>query len=365
MTISTSEARSSATRSARRPPAPRASTPAALRPLDGALARVRAAGGLRRRRPPRTPWPGWRRTLARRAHPRAMWPDARSAIVLGHELWPGPRSPGGPGRPRPAAAISVYAQGDDYHELIKGRLKALAGWVTAAARRRGEGVRRHRAPDGKAAGRPGRAGLAGQAHQPGLARLRLLAVPGRHPDQPRPGAGRAARRPLRRLPRLPRHLPDPRLSRALSARRPRLPLLPDHRARRSDPRPLSRGHGQPHLRLRRLPGGLPVEQVRGRSPPRQRCSARTACAPRPWPIWPPSTKRPSARCFASSAVKRIGRDRFVRNVLYAIGNSGDPALRPDAAAHLDAPDETLRDAAAWAVRRLDALMETSRAPSEH
>ncbi len=69
--------------------------------------------------------------------------------------------------------------------------------------------------------------------------------------------------------------------------------------------------------------------------------------------------------FAGQPVKRIGRDRFVRNVLYAIGNSGDPALRPDAAAHLDAPDETLRDAAAWAVRRLDALMETSRAPSEH
>ena len=38
-----------------------------------------------------------------------------------------------------------------------------------------------------------------------------------------------------------------------------------------------------------------------------------------------STTRPSAPLFAKSPVKRIGRDRFVRNVLYAIGNSGDAA----------------------------------------
>jgi epoxyqueuosine reductase len=56
--------------------------------------------------------------------------------------------------------------------------------------------------------------------------------------------------------------------------------------------------------------------------------------------------------FSASPIKRIGRDRFVRNVLYAIGNSGAPALVADAQARLDDRDATVRDAAAWAVSRL-------------
>ncbi len=56
--------------------------------------------------------------------------------------------------------------------------------------------------------------------------------------------------------------------------------------------------------------------------------------------------------FAGSSVKRIGRDRFVRNVLYAIGNSGLPTLRAVAAGLADDPDPTVADAARWAVARL-------------
>ncbi len=57
--------------------------------------------------------------------------------------------------------------------------------------------------------------------------------------------------------------------------------------------------------------------------------------------------------FSGSPVKRIGRDRFVRNVLYAIGNSGDPALRAIAQARADDPDPAVADAARWAANRLD------------
>jgi len=57
--------------------------------------------------------------------------------------------------------------------------------------------------------------------------------------------------------------------------------------------------------------------------------------------------------FSGSPIKRIGRDRFVRNVLYAIGNSGDPALRAPAQALTDDPDAAVADAARWAVTRLD------------
>ena len=56
--------------------------------------------------------------------------------------------------------------------------------------------------------------------------------------------------------------------------------------------------------------------------------------------------------FAGSPVKRIGRDRFVRNVLYAIGNSGKPALREVAAGLVSEPDAAVADAAVWALERL-------------
>lgn len=56
--------------------------------------------------------------------------------------------------------------------------------------------------------------------------------------------------------------------------------------------------------------------------------------------------------FAGSPVKRIGRDRMVRNVLYAIGNSGDAGLRPVAAGLVGDADEAVADAARWALARL-------------
>ena len=56
--------------------------------------------------------------------------------------------------------------------------------------------------------------------------------------------------------------------------------------------------------------------------------------------------------FAGSPVKRIGRDRFVRNVLYAIGNSGLPALGAVAASLVEDADPAVADAARWAVARL-------------
>jgi epoxyqueuosine reductase len=56
--------------------------------------------------------------------------------------------------------------------------------------------------------------------------------------------------------------------------------------------------------------------------------------------------------FSGSPVKRTGRDRFVRNVLIAIGNSGEAALAASALALLDDPSPIVRGAAVWALRRL-------------
>jgi epoxyqueuosine reductase len=56
--------------------------------------------------------------------------------------------------------------------------------------------------------------------------------------------------------------------------------------------------------------------------------------------------------FAGSPIKRIGRDRMVRNVAYAIGNSGSAALKPAAQALCEDGDAAVADAARWAVDRL-------------
>src|SRR5213075_1248260 len=57
--------------------------------------------------------------------------------------------------------------------------------------------------------------------------------------------------------------------------------------------------------------------------------------------------------FAKSPVKRTGRDRFVRNVLIAIGNSADAALAAEAKRLLDDASPLVRGAAVWALVRLD------------
>ncbi len=68
----------------------------------------------------------------RRTDPRTLWPDVRSIIMLGVNYGPD-QDPLAILQARTRGAISVYAQGDDYHDLIKKRLKALARWLVAAS----------------------------------------------------------------------------------------------------------------------------------------------------------------------------------------------------------------------------------------
>jgi epoxyqueuosine reductase len=66
----------------------------------------------------------------RRADPRVLWPSVRSVIMLGVNYGPD-ENPLAILEQRTSGAISVYAQGDDYHDLVKKRLKALARWLVA------------------------------------------------------------------------------------------------------------------------------------------------------------------------------------------------------------------------------------------
>jgi epoxyqueuosine reductase len=68
----------------------------------------------------------------RRADPRGLWPEVRSVIMLGVNYGPD-EDPLAILKERARGAISVYAQGDDYHDVIKKRLKTLARWLVATA----------------------------------------------------------------------------------------------------------------------------------------------------------------------------------------------------------------------------------------
>ena len=168
--------------------------------------------------------------------------------------------------------------------------------------------------------------LAGQAHQSRLARVRLLAVSRRHLDDARTAGGRRRGRSLRLLPRLPRRLPDRRISGAVPARCAALHLLSHDRAQGPDPARTAPADGQSHLRLRRLPRGVSVEQVRAGRPRDAKLAARDELRAPKLAELARLDDAAFRALFRKSPVKRIGRDRFVRNVMIAIGNSGDASL---------------------------------------
>jgi len=69
--------------------------------------------------------------------------------------------------------------------------------------------------------------------------------------------------------------------------------------------------------------------------------------------------------FAGTAIKRTGRDRFVRNVMIALGNSGDPDLLPVVEARLEDGSALVRAMAVWALARLGGVSRVARAAERH
>lgn len=297
---------------------------------------------------------GWMETtLARRAHPVAMWDGARTAIVLGLNYGPD-HDPLPEMEDRSAGYISVYARGDDYHDVIKGRLKTLAGQVAA---RTGEDVKVF-VDTAPLMEKPlaQRAGLGWQGkHTNLLSRTHgnwlflgvILSAAGIEPDPPE----------------------DEHCGTCTAC----LDVCPTN----AFPAPFQ-------LDARRCLSYLTIE-FSGAWPEAFRAATGSriygcddCLAVCPWNKFAAASQeaRVQARealvsprladlvalddaafraLFSKSPVKRIGRDRFVRNVLYAIGNSGDATLIPAAGRLLDDPDAVVRDAAAWALSRLAAV----------
>ena len=289
-------------------------------------------------------------TADRRAHPRSLWPDARSAVVLGLNYGPQANPLEGLAR-RDQGLISVYAQGDDYHDVIKGRLKQLGGWM---ASRTGAGLKVF-VDTAPLMEKPlaQQAGLGWQGKHTNLVSRDfgswlflgvILTEAMLTPDAPESDHCGQCRACLDVCPTAA--FPAPY---QLDARRCVSYLTIEHRGP-VDPE-LRPGLGNRIYGCDDCLAVCPWNKF-AQAGREQRLAARDdLAAPALAELAALDDAAFRAR-FARSPVKRTGRDRFLRNVLYAIGNSGDPALVPAARARLEDASPLVRGAAVWALGRL-------------
>jgi len=289
-------------------------------------------------------------TLERRAHPTALWPQARSAVMLGLNYGPD-RDPLDALRDRSRGAVSVYARGDDYHELIKGRLKQLGGWM--ASRFGGElKVFVDTAPLME---KPlaAQAGLGWQGKHTNLVSREfgswlflgsVLTDLDLAPDAPETDHCGQCRACLDACPT--GAFPAPY---QIDARRCVSYLTIEHKA--PVPVELRPGLGNRIYGCDDCLAVCPWNKF-AQAGREARLAAREGLVSPPLAELAALDDAAFRARFTKSPIKRIGRDRFVRNVLYAIGNSGDPQLAGAAKARLSDPSPLVRGAAVWAVARL-------------
>ncbi len=292
-------------------------------------------------------------TLDRRDHPTGMWPEARSAVMLGMNYGPDV-DPLERLKERSTGVISAYAQGDDYHDLIKGKLKNLAGWMKAKF----GGEVKVFVDTAPLMEKPlaQRAGLGWQGKHTNLVSRELgswlflgsvlISVDLEHdtPEIDRCGSCRAC---LDICPTKAFLGPY-----RLDARRCISYLTIEHDG--PIPEDLRPALGNRIYGCDDCLAVCPWNKFAETSRQAQFQARRALVAPRLSEL--AALDDEGFRfVFRRSAVQRIGRDRFVRNVLYAIGNSGDPTLLPSAERLRNDPAPVVRDAAGWAVSRLKGV----------
>ena len=289
-------------------------------------------------------------TRERRAHPTAMWRAARCAIVLGMNYGPD-RDPREQLLDPAHAAISVYAQGDDYHELIKGRLKQLGGWIAA---RIGcelkvfvDTAPLMEKPLGQAAGigwQGKHTNLVSREFGSWLFLGSILIALEIEPDAAETDHCGQCRACLDVCPTgafpAPYQL-DARACLSYLTIEHRGPMPRQYRAAMGN-----RIYGCDDC-LAVCPWNKFAQTAR-----EQRLQARDALRQPALEELARLDDGSFRALFAKSPVKRIGRDRFVRNVLYAMGNSGEATLAQETLRLLDDPSPLVRGAAVWALARL-------------
>lgn len=293
-----------------------------------------------------------------RRGPQSMWPEAQSVIALGMSYAPS-SNPLAQAKMGERGRISAYAQGSDYHVVLKKALKHLARWLVSAAKESGLGETQLKVfvdtapvmekPLGEAAGigwQGKHTNLVSQDHGSWLFLGAIYTEIAFAPDEPhadRCGNCRACQDacPTDAFP----------APYKLDARRCISYLTIEHK------------------------GPIPHEFRKAMGNRIYGCDDCLAVCP--WNKFAKSSARNKAflpraelasprlgellglddpgfrQLFSGSPIKRIGRNRFVRNCLIAAGNSRDAALKLPICALLDDPDPVIAEAAGWALAELE------------
>jgi epoxyqueuosine reductase len=294
---------------------------------------------------------GWLASRAeQRSHPQSLWPEAQSVIVVGLSYAP-KDDPLAVIAQRSKGSISVYARNRDYHDVVKGKLKHLGQFLvsrfacevkvfvdTAPVMEKPLAQRSGIGWQGK------HTNLVSQCHGSWLLLGEIYTTMNLQPDATTADHCGSCSRCLDICPT--KAFPAPY---QLDATRCISYLTIEHQG------PI------PH-NLRKAIGN----RIYG-------CDDCLAVCPWNKFAQPTSHKQLIGRddisapllaqlvvlndhdfraLFSGSPIKRIGRNRFVRNVLIAIGNSNDPALRPAAEALRNDPDPVVAEAADWASQQL-------------
>ncbi|MBS3649015.1 tRNA epoxyqueuosine(34) reductase QueG [Pseudaminobacter sp. 19-2017] len=289
-------------------------------------------------------------TLARRGDPRVLWPEVRSIIMLAMNYSP-EHDPTAVLASKDRAAISVYAQNRDYHDLIKGRLKTIAGKLAA---RTGCDVKVF-------------VDTAPVMEKP-LAEAAGLGWQGKHTNLVSREIGSWFF--LGSIFTAAELVPDAPEPNRCGSCRACLDACPTN----AFPAPF-------HLDARRCISYLTIEN-KGPIPMEFReaignrifgCDDCLAACP--WNKFAREASEAKLKAredlqeprladllvlddaafralFSGSPVKRIGRDRFLRNVLIAAGNSGEAGLIAPCLHLLEDPSPLVRGASVWALSRL-------------
>jgi epoxyqueuosine reductase len=287
----------------------------------------------------------------RRGDPRTLWAEVRAVVMLGVNYGPAD-DPLAILKERTRGALSVYAQGDDYHEVIKPRLKTLGRWLIDNA----GGDIKVFVDTAPVMEKPlaAAAGLGWQGKHTNLVSRELgswlflgaifttLDLPPGEAEQDHCGTCQACLDicPTRAFPAPYR----------LDARRCISYLTIEHKG--PIPRELRPLMGNRIYGCDDCLAVCPWNKFAHAGREAKLAARAVLRAPQLTELARLDDTGFRA-LFTKSAIKRIGRARFVRNVLIAIGNCGDPALASDAERLLDDASPLVRGAAVWALGRLD------------
>jgi epoxyqueuosine reductase len=289
-------------------------------------------------------------TAERRADPRRLWPEVRSIVLLGLNYGPDGDPLADLAR-RDRASISVYARNRDYHDVLKGKLKEAAGFLAA----RGGADVKVFVDTAPVMEKPlaAAAGLGWQGkHTVVVSRefgnwlflgaiFTTAALPADAPESDRCGS---CRRCLDVCPT--DAFPAPY---RLDARRCISYLTIEHKGHiAAELRP---GIGNRVFGCDDCLAVCPWNKF-AQAGREARLRQRDDLAALPLAELARLDDGAFRQRFAGTPIKRTGRDRFVRNVLIAIGNSGDPGLADEAVRLMGDASPLVRAMAVWAAGRL-------------